>query len=320
MKNVFTTIFTCLFCAFGSLLTAQITYDHLEVDYAGAFTFQNLKIIPIRAKPSFAEANQRAANLNRALSLRQALSTNQAAITEHRDDNGRVSQEVNRLTIENFSDQPLYIMSGEVIQGGMQDRVVARDMVIEPRSGAVDVPVYCVEKGRWEGGKKNEKFKNYHEASQHLRKVVDTEANQAAVWNEIAKENKRDRINSRTEAYTAHASSPDYIRRENEYLQFFNDKFRNKENIVGIIGATGGVVIGCDIFASSDLFYREYNNLIYAYIDEVLTFGLPLSITDDTVKIYADNILTNEPMQERFVRQNGKIFKQGEQVIHLTTY
>jgi len=299
---------------------AQFTYEHLEVDYAGAYQFKNLKIIPIRAKPSFAQANQQAASLNNALSLRQALATNQAAIMEHKNGRGNISETVNTLTIENFSDQPIFLMSGEVITGGMQDRVIAQDMVIPPRSGQVDVPVFCVEKGRWTSGTKKKKFKNYHEASMHLRQVIDREQSQSAVWKEISKENRRDRINSSTQAYTAHATSPEYIRNENEYLAFFNEKFMNKENIVGIVGVTGGVVVGCDLFASTDLFYREYNNLIYAYIDEALTFGMPITMTDEAVKRYMDNLLTNSVMQERFVRQNGKMFKQDEQIIHITTY
>ena len=299
---------------------AQFTYDHLEVDYDGAYQFKNLKIIPIRAKPSFAQANAQAASLNNALSLRQALATNQAAIMERTNSRGRIRETVNTLSFENFSDQPVYIMSGEVITGGMQDRVIARDMVIPPRSGLVDIPVFCVEKGRWTGNTKNQKFENYHEASMHLRKVIDQTQDQSAVWDEISKENKRDRIRTGTDAYTAHANSPQYIRRENEYLAFFNEKFRDKENIVGIVGISGGVVIGCDLFASSDLFYREYNNLIFAYIDEVLTFGMRVNMTDGAVKGYMDNLLTNSRMQQRFVRQNGKMFKEGEQIIHITTY
>lgn len=309
------TVFSVLTTAF-----AQFTYEHLELDTAGAYEFKNLKIIPIRAKSSFAEANKHADTLNNALSLRQALATNQAAIMEHLDNRGRIREDVNTLTIENFSDQPIFLMSGEVITGGMQDRVIARDMVVPPRSGTVDVPVFCVEKGRWTGNTKSDKFKNYHEASMHLRKVIDQEQNQRAVWDEISKENRRDRIRSNTEAYTAHANSPDYIRRENEYLEFFNAKFMNKDSIIGIVGVTGGVVMGCDMFVSPDLFYREYNNLIYAYIDEALTFGMPVTMTDEAVKQYMDNLLTNSVMQERFVRQNGKMFKQGEQIIHITTY
>lgn len=317
MKSIF--LFIALFMGI-SLASAQFTYEHLEVDYASAYQFKDLWIIPIRAKPTFAAANAEAASLDNALSLRQALATNQAAISERTNDRGRIRENVNQLTIENFSDQPIFLMSGEVITGGMQDRVIAEDMVIQPRSGRVEVPVFCVEKGRWTSNTKKNKFKNYHEASMHLRKVIDREQSQGAVWNEIWKENKRDGIRSSTEAYTAHANSPDYIRRENEYLAFFNEKFRNKENIVGIVGVTGSVVLGCDLFASPDLFYREYNNLIYAYIDEALTFGLPISMTDADVKRYMDNLLTNSVMQERFIRQNGKVFKQGEQIIHITTY
>lgn len=298
----------------------QFTYDHLEVDYTEAIEFKNLKIIPIRAKSSFVQVNQQIESLNKALSLEQALATNQVIITERKNSKGRIRPRVNTLTIENFSDQSVFLMSGEVITGGMQDRVIARDMVIEPRSGMVDIPVYCVEEGRWSNGTRKKKFQNYHSGSMHLRFVIDRDQNQAAVWKEISKENKRDNIRTSTQAYTAHANSPDYIRRENEYLSFFNEKFKDKENIVGIVGISGAIVLGCDIFASHELFYREYNNLIFAYIDEVLTFGLPITITDEQVKRYMDNLLTNSLMQERFVRQNGKMFKQGEQIIHITTY
>jgi len=314
-----TLLLLTLFSVFSTAF-AQFTYEHLEVDYAGALEFKDLKIIPIRAKASFAEVNQRAENLNNALSLEQALANDQAIITERKNAKGRIRPRVNTLTIENFSDRPVFLMSGEVITGGMQDRVIARDMLIEPRSGRVNIPVYCVEEGRWTSGTRKKKFKNYHEASMHLRFVIDREQNQGAVWSEISKENKRDNIRTSTQAYTAHANSPDYIRRENEYLSFFNDKFQNRENIVGFVGVTGGIVMGCDIFATPDLFYREYNNLIFAYIDEALTFGLPVTMTDAAVKRYMDNLLSNSAMQDRFVRQNGKMFKQGEQIIHITTY
>ncbi|MEL7124270.1 MAG: DUF6569 family protein, partial [Bacteroidota bacterium] len=173
---------TMLIIALFSLLTPaypQFTYEHLEVDYAGAYQFRDLKIIPIRAKASFAQANEQLASLNNAMSLRQALATNQAAIMERTNERGRIRASVNTLTIENFSDQPIFLMSGEVITGGMQDRVIGQDMVIPPRSGLMDIPVYCVEKGRWTGGTKKNKFKNYHEASMHLRQVIDREQNQS---------------------------------------------------------------------------------------------------------------------------------------------
>jgi hypothetical protein len=314
------TLLFLAFLAFFSTSFAQFTYEHLEVDYTDAIQFKELKIIPIRAKASFAEVNQRATRLNNALSLEQALATEQAIITERKNRKGRIRPRVNTLTIENFSDQPIFLMSGEVITGGMQDRVIARDMIIEPRSGMVNIPVFCVEEGRWTGSTRKKKFQNYHEASMHLRFVIDRNQNQVDVWKEISKENKRDNVRTSTQAYTAHANSPDYIRRENEYLTFFNNKFKDEENIVGIVGITGGIVMGCDIFASTDLFKREYNNLIFAYIDEALTFGVPVTMTDAAGKRYMDNILSNSAIQDRFVRQNGKMFKQGEQIIHITTY
>lgn len=59
---------------------------------------------------------------------------------------GRVST----VTIRYTGTKPLILLAGDLLLGGKQDRVVAEDTVVEPRSTVV-VKVYCVERGRWSG-------------------------------------------------------------------------------------------------------------------------------------------------------------------------
>jgi len=70
--------------------------------------------------------------------------------------NGRAERffgnSVNRVVVVNKSDRPLYLMPGEIILGGDQDRTIGRELVIAPTGEPVEIDVYCVEHGRW-GGK-----------------------------------------------------------------------------------------------------------------------------------------------------------------------
>jgi len=293
-------------------LFGQFTYDHLMVDEVSAITYKNLKLIPIRAKPSFFEFdnNQGLKPSQNYLSLREALESGQLNIVDR--------AVVSRLFIDNLSSQPVMVMSGEVLKGGKQDRIIGQDMILPPNSRRNIVPVYCVEKDRWS---KPKEWSYYHEGSMHLRRVVDQSQNQRKVWQEVDDELRKDKVASSTRAYTSHSKNRQYAALENEYLQAFRlDLFSNPETIIGLIGVSGSIVIGCDMFASPDLFSNEYNGMIFSYIDEAITFGLPVSITHQAQKRYLDNLLTNERMQQAFIQQYGKIFTQDGNVIHITTF
>lgn len=293
-------------------LFGQFTYDHLLVDHVSVIEYKNLRMIPVRGKPSFFEAENNQGNgmSQNWLPLREALESGQLNIVDRAG--------VNRLLIDNFSDQPVILLSGEILTGGKQDRIIGQDMVLPPNSRRNQVPVYCVEEKRWSSPKQ---WSYYHEGSMHLRRVVDQTQNQREVWKEVSDELKKDHISSRTRAYTSHSKNPQYAALEREYLQLFRrDNFTNPENIIGVIGVTGNIVIGCDLFASSEFFANEYDSLVFSYIDEAITFGLPVSISDQALQRYCDNLFSNERMQRAFIQQYGKVFTENGEIIHITTF
>ncbi len=61
--------------------------------------------------------------------------------------------EVNTLHVTNTGSKPVYIMAGEVVLGGQQDRCLGRDTIIPPNKKLVPIAVFCVEHGRWTGHK-----------------------------------------------------------------------------------------------------------------------------------------------------------------------
>jgi len=57
---------------------------------------------------------------------------------------------VSELAIENTAaDADVFVQAGDIVQGGDQDRTIARDLVLAPASGRLPLPSFCVEQGRW---------------------------------------------------------------------------------------------------------------------------------------------------------------------------
>src|SRR5215469_189057 len=94
------------------------------------------------------------------LTLDEGLQTGEVVVTEARSVQGLIRRhgtpirrydgaEVNRLVLVNNSKRPLLLLAGEVVSGGKQDRVIAKDRIVPAESDPVDLGVFCVEPGRW---------------------------------------------------------------------------------------------------------------------------------------------------------------------------
>src|ERR1017187_3160356 len=61
----------------------------------------------------------------------------------------RGGAQVNQLVLVNNSKQPLVLLAGEIVTGGKQDRVIAKDRIVQAGGDPVDLSVFCIEPGRW---------------------------------------------------------------------------------------------------------------------------------------------------------------------------
>ena len=57
---------------------------------------------------------------------------------------------VRSLLVCNLSSRSVFFLAGEVVFGGLQDRMITQSRIVCP--GVAEVPVACVEAGRWSGG------------------------------------------------------------------------------------------------------------------------------------------------------------------------
>lgn len=292
---------------------AQLTYKNLYVDYDSAWQYKNLQVIPIRWKGAGSPADPLT---SQTITLAQALQQGVARISER----GTASTEnVHWLIVENLSNKNIFIPGGDIIAGGRQDRMISRDTIMLSKETRMQVPVMCVEEGRWTD--KEKKFVYQKQANAHLRKVLDRSKNQVLIWREIYNELEKDKVKAATFSYLSRNQDKKFTAAEKEYWDFFKDKFsRSDSTIVGVVCISGNDIIGCDIFAATNLFYGQLEPMMHGYIDEALVHGAPVAIADSKVRGYMDKLLKDEPSQEEFIKANGKAYRQNGKIIHITTY
>jgi hypothetical protein len=57
--------------------------------------------------------------------------------------------QVNTLVLVNNSKRPLLLLAGEIVTGGKQDRVIAKDRIVPAGADPIDLSVFCIEHWRW---------------------------------------------------------------------------------------------------------------------------------------------------------------------------
>lgn len=299
-----------MLCVFAGA-SAQLTYETLFVDYDSAWTYKNLKIIPIRRK-----AGAGAPGGVVAVPLNQALAQGLVTISER----GSTSFEnVHWLRFNTKSDKPIYIAGGEIIAGGRQDRMIVADTILKPSTKDQYVPVMCVEEGRWSDKEKKFGYGGY--ANSDLRKALDSTHNQVALWREVDRQLQAGGFKNNSFAYVSRFLDKKYIAAGDDYFNYFKQRLaRTDSNVIGFVAISGGKIIGSEIFDGTGLFYGQAEPLLRGYIDEAMESGGPVSMKDDAIHRYMDRLLKDEPGQAAFVKDKGMIFRQAGRVMHVTTY
>ena len=328
-----------------------------------AVDYKNLKVYPIRASQKYLADHKK---LDNYLNLAEAVSENKVKIMElgqvERESNPSVEYNfdplsgsfdptsilpertvheameagasVNTLTIENTSNEPIYIMAGDIVIGGNQDRVIAEDMIAMPNSGKIAVPVFCVEPGRWsprENPTKNAPVTNqeqdgiyaftgyFNVASNSIRKTVKNEKNQGEVWAKVGDMRSRNNVQSGSSTYGDLASSKSFTDARDAYMNKFSNLFDNSTDIVGCIVVSGDKVLACDIFGTPELFKKQYKVLLHSYVSDTITYGKAVRLSDEQITNYF-----NSSTEKYFTKQEDEQkeldakFVHDKRVVHFT--
>jgi hypothetical protein len=173
--------------------------------------------------------------------------------------------EVPMLVLDNKSDRTVFIMGGEIVTGGKQDRLVGSDALIRPHARGVRVPVYCVEAGRWtETTAQFSTKENLGTWSLRSNAQASAPAAQESIWGEVEKMQAKAGARSATGAYQDIYED----RKLNARLQALEAGLKNVPSLaagtVGAICALGGRVLSMDVFADASAFQQLWPKILRA--------------------------------------------------------
>jgi hypothetical protein len=183
---------------------------------------------------------------------------------------------VNDLMVRNPLDVAVLLYEGEEVLGAQQNRTFDVSVLVAAAS-ELQVPVSCVEAGRWDGGRHDEAFAPAPQtANPRLRQMKNTQARgrvaaglearaiQGEVWREVAETASRHGVNPRTGAMH------DVFERRREQLDRFARAVEMHCSQVGTLAAIGGRFVVLDHVSEVEAFAALHGPLVQGYALDAL--------------------------------------------------
>jgi hypothetical protein len=237
-----------------------------EYRLSGPYTHKNLTIFLVHGKNLISAKSF--------LTLQEALEQKKVVVYETKD--------VNELSIENLSNEDVYVQSGEIVKGGQQDRMLAVDLIVPPKSGKMPIEAFCVEHGRW-SGRGNERaavFSSSNDvvATKEIKLAAKRENSQGGVWENVTV--AQDKLSQNVGVTVNSTASPSSLQLsvENRRVQDNADSYvkalskivGRSDDVIGYVFAINGKVNSADIYASNALFKKLWPKLLKANAIEAI--------------------------------------------------
>jgi hypothetical protein len=260
-------------------------------------TYENISIFPVVTSSS--EDTRPFLTLDEGLSTGEVMVREQDAAGLARTRDGRPAPQyntgasVNQLVLINRGKRPLLLLAGELVSGGKQDRIIAKDRIVAPGAEPLPLDVFCVEHGRWSSGSQFAASKTIVHPS--VREQAAVKQSQTEVWAAVTSgstaravpaaplaslsaENLSSALREEapTESYDKIYKSKRVGGSVDSFVEVIQKRFAKAtsglkgEHVVGVVVAYGGEVAWSDIFAPGDLFDRYWSKLLRSYAVEAL--------------------------------------------------
>jgi hypothetical protein len=236
------------------------------------------------------------------LTLQEAMAQKKVVVHETGD--------VDELSIENVSQEEVFVQSGDIVKGGQQDRVLAIDSIVPPNSGRLPVSSFCVEQSRWsQRGMEQAAVFSLSEkmiSTKDLKIAANYQRSQEDVWSNVSKAQAKlgDGIAvargggggagtgsgsgsgigdgtgiGQTSVASPQSASSLQLTLENEnvqktageYLKKLSSIVEGKNDVIGFAFAINGQINSADVYSSSSLFKKLWPKLLESSAIEALS-------------------------------------------------
>lgn len=183
------------------------------------------------------------------------------------------SATVNTLLVANTGSETMLIPTGTVLHGGMQNRVVNTSILLNPGERC-EVPVSCVQSGRWSGGNRfrptstvaPRSVRREMQQTTFTREDGVERADQSRVWQEVGTVLNSRRVGNSTNDLAGLIGAREVDPRRVKIETVKADGPLPGQ--VGIAVMHGSKVVSIEVFASTELLADQWAEVIQAIFDE----------------------------------------------------
>jgi hypothetical protein len=161
----------------------------------------------------------------------------------------------------------VFILGGEMILGGKQDRILQTDAILPADGKWVRVPVFCVEHGRWNGGKME--FASGGAIAHGTLAQAAMTGDQGKVWEEVARKNAVEGTANETDTYRRTVQDGKLREKITAHRAALKAKLP-RGRLAGFVFAVNGEVRVADLFGNPVLLDALQDKLLSAYVLEAL--------------------------------------------------
>lgn len=175
---------------------------------------------------------------------------------------------VPELLVENRSDAPVFLLAGEIVKGGKQNRVISQDVLLPPRSGPIRLGVFCVEEERWAmvtrqfGGDQALAHSNLRQ------QLAAPQVAQSEIWGEVSRKAAGltpERAGG--SKYVGHIYEAEDVQRA---VLPYVERITLPPDANGMVVVLGGRVVGAELFGATELFGQLRDKLLRSYATDAI--------------------------------------------------
>lgn len=268
MKKVLLLVLILAASVFSKEETAAIEKYLDKISVGDPIEYKNLKIFPLTVQSALSTVDY--------ITLDQAMDKGWLKIKESGEG------EVNTVMVKNNGDAPVFLLTGEMITGAKQDRMLEKDLLLPSNSGWVEVPVYCVEHGRWVSVSPEFKSGGYV-VPNAVRQAAKINPSQSEVWDKVAENQEQLGVASGTGTARDTYEDSDVQKRLDDYEVNLGKIPKLSSTTIGVVVTTGDRMICFDMFANNGLLKKLWKKLVKSYAMDALT-GEKSSLTKSDIR------------------------------------
>jgi O-acetyl-ADP-ribose deacetylase (regulator of RNase III) len=185
---------------------------------------------------------------------------------------------VGELTADNNSERYIFILSGDIVKGGRQDRTIGEDTILKPHTKQIPLRSFCVEQSRWSrrGSERADQFECSREmANTKTRMATKLDEDQGRVWEEVAEYQEKARLSLGKDVRSRESATSLQLTLENEDVQAAIEAYLQHvqaclvgHDVIGFAFSINGKIQAAEIFGSADLFGKLRAKLLKSAASE----------------------------------------------------